>query len=203
MSGTYNNAVLAANQVKERNSEAKITVFDTQLVSAGMAMFVIKAAQMARAGATLEEIEIVLNQMRERQTVKIITSVDTLAYLRKSGRLSSGKYYLGSILQVKPIMHFKDGQAHLLEQARTRPKLFKRLAELVGGLQSDKDSSSQAQFERLIITHAADEDGANALAELLNPTFPKEKIEKWWMGPVVGAHSGPRALGVAIQKRLD
>lgn len=185
LSGTYANAVVAARNFPE----GQVRVFDTQQVSAGIAFFVWTAVEMARAGKTIDEIE--AEMIRMRDLVKIIATVDTLEYLHKGGRIGGLRNFLGSLLSVKPILQLKDGEVQPLEQVRTRNKALQRVADL---------TKTMGPLDRLAILHAADPTGANTLADLIAPYFPKEKMYISEIGPVIGTHAGPGAVGVGIQK---
>jgi DegV family protein with EDD domain len=185
LSGTYANAVVAARNFPE----GQVRVFDTQEVSAGIAFFVWTAVEMARAGKDIDEIE--AEMIRMRDLVKIIAVVDTLEYLHKGGRIGGLRNFLGSLLSVKPILQLKDGEVQPLEQVRTRNKALQRVAEL---------TKAMGKIDRLAILHGADPAGANTLADLIAPYFPKEKMYISEIGPVIGTHAGPGAVGVGIQK---
>ncbi|HEX2909708.1 MAG TPA: DegV family protein [Chloroflexia bacterium] len=185
LSGTYENAVVASRNFPE----GQVTVFDTQQVSAGIAFFVMTAAEMARNGYTASQIMAELESMKSR--VKLIATVDTLEYLYKGGRIGGLKSFLGSLFSVKPILQLKDGEVQPLEQVRTRNKALQRIAEL---------TKAQGPFERLAILHGADPDGAGELANMIAPFYPLKEIYISFVGPVIGTHGGPRTLGVVFQK---
>jgi DegV family protein with EDD domain len=111
--------------------------------------------------------------------------------LHKGGRIGGLKSFFGSLLSVKPILQLKDGEVQPLEQVRTRRKALLRVAEL---------AKSMGPLDRLAIMHASDPESANELVNMLAPVFPKEKMYISQLGPVIGAHVGPRTLGIGIQK---
>lgn len=185
LSGTYANAVVAARNFPE----GQVRVFDTQVVSAGIAFFARTAVEMARSGKNVEEIE--AEMIRMRDLVKIVATVDTLEYLHKGGRIGGLRNFLGSLLSVKPILQLKDGEVQPLEQVRTRNKALQRVAEL---------AKSFGPVDRMAILHAADPTSANTLVEMLAPFFPKEKMYVSEIGPVIGTHAGPGTVGIGIQK---
>lgn len=185
LSGTYANAVVAARNFPQ----GQVRVIDTQMVSAGVANYVLTAAEMARSGRTIDEIEAEMNSLKER--VKLVATVDTLEYLHKGGRIGGLRNFLGSLLSVKPILQLKEGEVQPLEQVRTRNKALQRTAEIVKGM---------GKAERLSIMHAADPDSAGELANMLSSVFPLKDMYISNIGPVIGAHTGPRTIGVSIQK---
>ena len=185
LSGTYENALIAA-----RNFPAgQVRVIDTQEVSAGIAMFVMTAAEMARNGYDIDTIEAEITGLKDR--IKLIAMVDTLEYLHKGGRIGGLQSFLGSLLSVKPLLQLKDGEVQPLERVRTRAKALQRVAEI---------TKEMGKLERLAIMHAGDPNGAGELANLLAPVFPLKDIYISSVGPVIGTHVGPRCLGVVVQK---
>jgi DegV family protein with EDD domain len=183
LSGTYQNALVASQNFPP----GRVRVFDTQQVSAGIAFFVHTAAEMARNGKTIDEIEAEMKSLRER--VKIIATVDTLEYLQKGGRIGRLSSFVGSLLSVKPLLQVKDGEVHPLERVRTRAKALQRVAEIV---------KEQGKLERVAIMHADDPDGAGELANLLSTVYPLKDMYISDIGPVIGTHAGPRTVGVGI-----
>lgn len=184
LSGTYANAMVAAGDYAGR-----VRVVDTQMVSAGIAQYVLTAAEMARNGATIDAIEAEMKALRER--VKLVATVNTLEYLHKGGRIGGLKNILGSLLSVKPILQLKEGEVQPLEQVRTRNKAIQRVAEIV---------KNMGKIERLSIMHADDREAAGELANLLGSVYPLKDMYISDVGPVIGAHTGPGTLGVAVQK---
>lgn len=183
LSGTYQNASVASQNFPP----GRVRVFDTQQVSAGIAFFVHTAAEMARSGKNIDEIEAEMKSLRER--VKIIATVDTLEYLQKGGRIGRLSSFVGSLLSVKPLLQVKDGEVHPLERVRTRAKALQRVAEIV---------KEQGKLERVAIMHADDPDGAGELANLLSSVYPLKDMYISDIGPVIGTHAGPRTVGVGI-----
>ncbi len=184
LSGTYQNALVASQNFEP----GRVRVFDTQMVSAGTAMFVNTAVEMARAGKAVGEIEAEMHDLRNR--MKLIAVVDTLEYLHKGGRIGGLRSFMGSLLNVKPILQLKDGEVQPLAQVRTRAKALQRVADII------KD---MGKIERMAIMHAVDPDGAGELANLLAPVFPLKDMYISDIGPVIGAHTGPRTIGIVVE----
>ncbi len=185
LSGTFANATVAARNFPE----GRVRVFDTKMISAAQAMFVLAAAEMAQSGSDIDEIEIKMKAMLDN--VRLIATLDTLEYLHKGGRIGGLKNFFGSLLSVKPLLQLKDGEVQPLEQVRTRGKAVQRVAEL---------TKNVGKLERLAVMHAADPEGAEQLAGMLEAVFPRDKMFISDIGPVIGAHVGPRTLGVGYQK---
>jgi DegV family protein with EDD domain len=186
LSGTYQNASTAA-----LNYPGKVRLFDTMNVSAATAMYVRAAAEMARFGKNIDEIERELHDMYSR--VKMAATLNTLEYLQKGGRIGKAKALIGSLLSVKPIITLKEGEVHTLEQVRTRSKAVARLAEMV---------KSWGPLERIAIMHAEDPDAAGELSNMLSDHL--KGVDRYIsdVGPVIGTHTGPGTLGVcAVQRK--
>lgn len=184
LSGTFQNASTAALNF----TPGQVRTFDTEMVSAGVAIYVRKAVEMARLGATIDEIEATLKAMLPR--VKMVATVNTLEYLHKGGRIGGLRSFVGSILGIKPIFHLKEGEVKPLEQVRTRGKALQRMAEM---------AKSWGTIERLAIMHAADANGAGEIADMIAPALSKD-VDRYisYVGPVIGTHTGPGTIGVVV-----
>ena len=101
-SGTYQSSIIAKN-----DGHDNVTVFDTQNLSIGSALFVIKACEMVEKGYSIKEIASKLEELKSSE--EVIFSVDNLEYLKMGGRISSTKAILGNLLSIKPILEVKDG----------------------------------------------------------------------------------------------
>ena len=185
LSGTYENAAIAA-----RNFPAgRVRVIDSLQISAGLAFGVQTAVEMAQAGYDIDRIEAEVRSVVER--VQIYATFDTIEYLKKGGRIGGLRAFMGSLLSIKPIILLKEGEVQPLEQIRTRNKALQRMAEIV---------KKQGKLDRLAILHGDDIDGASELANMLASVFPLKDMYISYIGPVVGTHTGPRALGIGLQR---
>lgn len=185
LSGTFNSASLAAQSFPK----GKVRVIDTKEVTGALGMMVLKAAEMARNGSAIDVIEAEMYSMIERITV--LATADTLEYLHKGGRIGGLRSLFGTILSIKPIFQVKDGELTPFQNVRTKRKALERIAEVAKTL---------APLERLTIMHADSPDEAGELANMLAPIFPLKDMEVAQIGPVVGAHAGPKTLGICALK---
>jgi DegV family protein with EDD domain len=103
ISGTYNSAIMAQEKLPDQN----ISVVDSQSSSMGLGLAVLAAAQAAAAGKSVSEIVQAAENIRSKMNFLFV--VDTLEFLHRSGRIKASKRVLGTLLKVKPILHFKDG----------------------------------------------------------------------------------------------
>ena len=181
LSATLNSAKLAAEQF----SRIPVTVLDSTQLSLGTGFLVEKAAQMAEAGRTMDEILSALQDSMKRTYV--FAALRTLEYLRRSGRMNYAIAKFGEILQIKPLLHMNLGRA-TAHRTRTQKRAMERL---LGWL------SEYAPYEKLAILHAGVQDEAEELYRQVRSFFPQEEVLIVQITPVLGAHLGIGALGFA------
>ncbi|MFN3975111.1 MAG: DegV family protein [Dehalococcoidia bacterium] len=186
ISGTYNAACQAA---REMESQCPIQVVDTLQASLALGLVVIAAARAVQAGATLEQATQVARQAAAR--CHLFGVLDTLEYLEKGGRIGKAAAFLGSMLQVKPILSLKEGEAYPVERVRTRRRALERLVEI---------ARQYAPLSQLAVAHSTTPDEAHALAEQLLPIAPLHGIVMGRFGAVLGTYLGPGALGIALER---
>jgi len=185
LSGTFNSASLAAQSFPT----GRVCVIDSQEVSGALGMLVLSAAEMSHKGFALDEIEREIKSMMERTV--LLATADTLEYLHKGGRIGGLRSLFGTILSIKPIFQIKNGELSQYQNVRTKRKALERIAEFAKGL---------GKLEKLTVMHADSPDEAGELANLLAPIFPLKDIYVSYIGPVVGAHAGPKTLGICAIK---
>jgi len=164
-----------------------VKVVDSLSVSLGHGMMAVQGARRAAAGASLDEIVAMAEDMAHR--TKIFATLDTLEYLKRGGRIGAAQALLGSILSIKPCIEVVDGKVEPGPKQRTRSRSLQWLADQVG---------AQKGVENLAVLHG-DAPDVDTLLGLLSPHFPREQIVIGQLGAVVGAHTGPRTIGVAFQ----
>ncbi|QFT90655.1 DegV domain-containing protein [Bacillus sp. THAF10] len=189
ISGTYQGAVAAGEMVDDVN----VHVFDSEISCMIQGFFVLEAAELAAEGKNPEEILERLNKMKE--TDRAYFMVDDLSHLQRGGRLSSAQAIVGSLLQVKPVLHFVDTKIVPFEKIRTRKKAVKRVLELF-----DEDASEQVPM-RAVVIHANREAEAEELKAELTQKYPHVEFFLSYFGPVIGTHLGEGALGLGWYKR--
>jgi DegV family protein with EDD domain len=181
-------ALLAAQEVHS----TMVTVVDSGNLTLGTGLMVLKAAKMAEEGIPPETITAALEDQAAR--TYCIATVDTLVYLKRSGRLSRFQATLGSILQIKPLLRMNAG-AFEMERTRTRSGATQRLIALANQL---------APYEELALVHTNAPQRAVQLGELVSYLFPGgvEPIVAE-VTPVIGSHIGPGVVGlVAVQANI-
>jgi DegV family protein with EDD domain len=181
LSGTY----AAAVQGAEITDAKRVRVVDSQLVSMSLGLLTLAGAEIARQGASGEELERRVREMREH--VQTFFSVATLEFLRRGGRIGRASAMLGSVLQVKPVLCIRDGLVTPLERVRTFDRALNRIVELSREVDRGKGLC-------VIVGHADAEADAERVARELEPVAETLMIQP--LGPVVGAHAGPGVVGV-------
>ena len=144
---------------------------------------------MAQAGSTLAEIVRRLEAMRDQ--VHLLFVLDTLEYLAKGGSIGNVQAFIGTMLQMKPLLEIKAGVIEGAAKVRTKAKAQARLREIIDAAMRGK---SRAQMS---VVHTRNKAEANALADELRRKYHLAECPVYPVSPVVAAHAGPGALGVA------
>lgn len=180
LSGIYNAASVAANDFG-----ARVYVVDSENVSVGLGFQVLAAAEAAQEGKSTESILACVADVRQR--VRLVAMLDTLEYVRRSGRISWARARMGSLLRIKPFVEVVNGDVRRLGDARTRRKGIDRLREILLDL---------GPLERLAIMHSnAKADAQEFLASLEISLSYKPFIVN--ATTVIGTHVGPNGLAFA------
>ena len=188
ISGTANSALVAAKELQGKYPERNIMTIDTYAASLGEGLLVLEAAEMISENREFSEI--VRRILARRETMCQYFTVDDLEYLRRGGRLSGTAAFIGSMLNVKPILT-GDPTGHIVPcgKAIGSKKAIKTLAEKYARLAADKS-------ERIGIAHADNEEGANKLlGKLRECGFTGECLNVCYE-PVTGSHVGPGTIAL-------
>jgi DegV family protein with EDD domain len=183
LSGTLQSATMARQMLPQ----ADITVLDTRSASMGLGLVAVEAAEAAAQG--LDKTEILKVVQRAIDNVQILFVVDTLEYLQKNGRIGQASALLGTLLNIKPILTVQDGVVCPVEKARGKGKALDRIF----GLLKERYGENPVRFS---VVHADRAEEAGQLAERLKNEFSVIDVCIAEIGPVVGVHTGPGALGI-------
>jgi len=175
-----------ARKATHETSSVAVTVFDSQQLSLGTGFLVETAAKMAAAGSSMEEILRALNAQVQRS--RVFAALDTLEFLRRSGRMNGLITHFGTLLQLKPILTMYAGKPGS-ERVRTRERAMKRLIEML---------EKAGTLERVAIVHTHAPERVSELRSLAAAMLPAEKLIVEDITPVIGAHIGPGAYGFAL-----
>jgi DegV family protein with EDD domain len=188
LSSTYNSGRLAMEELRAQYPERKMIAVDTLAASSGFGLLVYLAVQKKNEGATIEEVAQYITDIRLNLCHWF--TVDDLKYLRMGGRISPTVAIVGSLLNVKPILHVDD-EGHLINMSKVRGRraAIKTLAEKVRELSSDTSAP-------IFISQAACLDDANYLKEILETEQQRHVELISNVGPVIGSHSGPGTLAI-------
>ena len=187
LSGTYNSALQGKEMIEKG---CPIEVVDSQTTSMGLGLIDIAAAIVAKAG---EGLPTVMEEVKQAiPSIRLLFLLDTLEYLLLGGRIGKAKALLGSILNVKPVLTLKDGEVVPAGQVRSRAKGIDRLFDFV---------KSASNIQDLAVVYNTTPDEAQALEERIGTIFTKEQIKLARVGPMLGVHSGPGALAVALREK--
>jgi DegV family protein with EDD domain len=184
LSNTFNAARLGAEDI----DGASIYLWDTKQITAGSGLQVIAAAEAVAAGQSLDEILSMLQDIRAK--TRVYGVLNTLEYLRRSGRVGWAQFGLGTLLRIKPILQVFDSVVDMQERVRTYKRASRRLIELV---------ETHQPLQRLAVLHANNLDGAQSLLEQVTHLFPPNREPIFMeITPAIGAHIGPGAVGFAF-----
>lgn len=185
ISGTYQ----SVSSLQDEFPGCKIYPFDSESSCYVQARFVLEAARLAEKKTDPERIMVTLNRLKERSQAYFI--VDDLMNLQKGGRLSGGAAVVGSMLKIKPILHFENKKIVVFEKIRTQKKALKRIEEILG------ETVEKANYPLIAtVIHANAEEKGRAWMGELKSLYPDVRFELSYFGPVIGTHLGEGALGL-------
>ncbi len=187
LSGTCVSGQAAAKKIEGLD----VSIFDSGIASVSLGMMALKAAELARNGKDVEEIVRVLEKIKERSN--ILFTVDTLEFLHRGGRINWAQAFIGGLLKFKPILTFQNGKIVTKTKVRGREALLPRVLQLL-----DEEVPKDVPV-RFCIVHSRRPEMTGVLVPLLKQRFHVAGIDTQSIGPVIGAHIGPGAWGVAWQ----
>ena len=189
LSSTYQNSLLAAEELRAQFPDRKLYVVDTLAPSGGQALLAYHAALRRQEGASLEETRdwVEANKLHLAHWF----TVDDLMFLKRGGRISAATAVVGTMLKIKPVLHVDDlGHLVNVSKARGRRASIDAMAAKVG--QTGIDPGNQVFF----ISHGDCLGDAEYLADLLRRTYHPKDVVISYVGPVIGSHSGPGTLAL-------
>jgi DegV family protein with EDD domain len=167
--------------------KCRIELIDSKAGCMALGLIAIAAAKAANAGAKIDEVLDITRRNIHRS--KIYFAFDTLEYLKRGGRVNAAQAFLGSVLNVNPIMTLEEGEGKPVGRPRSRVKAIEFLY---------KFAVSFSNIEEMAIEDATTPDEADTLAERISSKYPKERIYRTKVSPVVGTHVGPHVLAVSV-----
>lgn len=190
LSTTYQSACIAAEEVMAAHPECKIEVVDSLCASLGQGLLTYLAAQEKKKGRSLEEVRAFIEERRPH-LVHYFT-VDDLHHLKRGGRVSATAAVVGTMLQMKPILHVDDeGRLIPLSKVRGRKASIRALLDNMEKLVEDPSV--------VFISHGDCLEEAQELGKAIQARFPVQRLEINYVGPVIGNHSGPGTMALFFQ----
>ena len=185
ISSTLSAITDVARSAAKETTSVPVTVFDSRQLSLGMGFLVQTAAELAKAGHSVKEILVKLEEQLKRTYVS--AALDTLKFLRRSGRMNRVVSTLGELLDLKPILKMYDGVSGI-EKVRTQKNAIKRLAEMI---------KSHGPFEKLALLYSGSVNNVQQLMAEIREMLPDTETWVEIINPVLGAHLGPGVFGFA------
>jgi DegV family protein with EDD domain len=186
LSGTIPSAIQAKESFPK---DTNIEIIDSYNTAMALGFQALMAARAANDGASLAECKEVA--LKARDNSGVIFAVDTLEFLHRGGRIGGASRFLGTALNLKPILEVQEGKVEAVERVRTRKKSINRLIELVGERIGDKEPV------RLATLHANSEADALTVLNTAAERFNAVETIVSTVSPVIGTHVGPGTVGLA------
>jgi DegV family protein with EDD domain len=183
LSATMQSAQVAAGAFAE---QLPVRVVDSRFASMGQGLLAMAAARMAAQGKGIDDVAGTVEDLIPR--TKLLATLDTLENLKKGGRIGGAQALIGTMLSIKPVIQVLDGAVEQESKQRTRARSLRYLADQV---------KAHAPVESLTVMHGEAPD-LDEMLDLLSEVVPRSEILVGSIGPVIGTHSGPRAIGVTF-----
>jgi len=187
LSGTPESARQAAEQLeREGKGGDRVRVIDSKTAAGGLSLVTLAAAHRAAAGGSLDEVVQAASDARD--SLKMWFAIDTLEFLRRSGRIGAASAWLGSTLRIKPILTV-ESEMSPIERVRTSKRAFERMVDYA----RQRESSGADGW---VVQHIHAREEAQALTDRCREIFGHDPVFTSEIGPVLAAHTGPGLLGV-------
>lgn len=189
LSGSYSNAVLAANEVMEENPEAKIIVIDSLCASLGEGLLIHKAVELRDSGKNIDETAKWVEENKLYLCHQF--TVNDLNHLHRGGRVSKATAIIGTLVSVKPVLHV-DNEGHLTSLSNVRGRK-KSLNTLVDNMEK---TIGNFKNDIIFISHGDSLEDAEYVADLIKERFAIKNFLISYVSPTIGAHSGPGTIAL-------
>jgi DegV family protein with EDD domain len=192
LSGTYQTAMLAKENLLETYPEMNLEIIDTKCVSLGLGLIVVEAAKMAKNGADLEKIKAYIYEAMG--TMEHVFSVDNLDYLFRGGRVTRAQASIGNILNIKPILNVQDGFLIPIDKVKGKKKRLQCLYDYA------TSQGTRLDLQTIGIAHADNADDAELIKAHFETAFGATKFVVSELGCAVGAHCGPGMISIFFRR---
>ncbi len=189
LSGTYNAGLVAAKELSDKYPERKVYALDTLAASLGQGLLVYYAVKMKNDGADIESVRNFIEE--NKLNLCHWFTVDDLFFLKRGGRVNTATAIVGSMLSIKPVLHV-DNKGRLINVSKARG----RKAAIDALFDKMKETAIEPENQVVFISHGDVADDAEYLAERIRRELKGATVVTGYVGPVIGAHSGPGTLAL-------
>lgn len=189
LSTTYNSSRIAVEELSEKYPERKLYAVDTLCASLGQGLLVYLAAKLRSEGRSIEEVRDWAEENKLHMCHQF--TVDDLHFLKRGGRISATTAVVGSMLQIKPVLHV-DNEGHLINIAKARG----RQASLKALVDKMEKTATDPANQVVFISHGDCLEDAHTVEKMVKERFGVKEVYINYVGPVIGAHSGPGTLAL-------
>ena len=189
LSMTYNASSMAVEELRDKYPDRKLYTVDTLCASLGQGLLVWLAAREREKGKSIEEVRDWV--VSHKLNICHQFTVDDLHFLKRGGRISATTAVVGSMLQIKPVLHV-DNDGHLVNIGKARGR-HNALKALVSGMEQ---TANDRRGRPVCISHADHPQVAGLAAQMVKDRFGVQNVYINYVGPVIGAHSGPGTLAL-------
>lgn len=189
LSGTFEAAKSAGNMMER----LKVYAYDSELSAMPQGFYAMHAAELIKDGKDIDTIIAELDRIKENTRAYFM--VDDLSHLQRGGRLSGAQALLGSLLNIKPILHIVEGSIVPFEKVRTRKRAINRILKML------YDDVQTKRVKRVVFIHANQESAVIQLRDEFQEKYPDIETIISHFGPVVGTHLGEGSLGISWYKK--
>ena len=195
LSGTYQAALLAKQQVKEDFPDFDLRIIDSRQASLGIALMVREAIQMKDNGFMIDEIEERVMFMTNH--VVSIFTVQDLNYLAEGGRLSKSSAFLGGLLNIHPLLEVVDGKLEPKDKLRGHKKVLNKMYDRL------KSEAKNISEQTVLIVHTNETETVAAMKEYINTNIGPAEVIDYPIGAVVAAHTGMGTVGIFYMNEFE
>jgi DegV family protein with EDD domain len=188
ISGTFQSAVQAREMLPHASDAERIAVVDSLWTTMAMGWPVLTAARAAQAGESLSECQKVAENACQNSGVLFV--VETLEFMRRGGRIGGAQAFLGTMLNIKPVLEMRGGRIEAVEKVRTKQKAIQHMLDVVAERLKGKANI------RLAVTHSNSEADASALLETARTQLDPIETLSCPLSPVIGTHTGPGTVAL-------
>lgn len=189
LSVTYNNGVMIIGELQEKYPNQKLLSIDTLCASVGEGLLVHFAAMKRKEGATIEEVYHAVMSIKDKIHHQV--TVDDLFFLKRGGRVSGATAVAGTVLNIKPMIWVsEEGKLETVGKVRGRKSAMRQLVSKM------RETADMDTWEHVFISHGDCYEDALRVKEMVEEAYPQAKVTISYVGPVIGAHTGPGVIAL-------